>query len=211
MEEFRRNLPVLKVRCQLFRNQGDLHFVEVGERYGFRAERPHGGMVVGDLDNDGDGDVVINNADGQPEIYRNDGTAPRIAVRLRGRAPNTSGVGAKVKLIGQKTQEQEVIAGGHYGSGNDYTLVFAAREDWSPYKAQVTWRDGRVTEVAGVQANRLYVITETNTVAAPRPVINKPNPLFEEASAQLNHTNQENVFNDFEAQPLLPNRMSRDR
>jgi hypothetical protein len=209
MEEFRRNLPVLNVRCQLFRNRGDLRFEEVGERYGFRAERPHGGMVVCDLDNDGDVDVVINNANGQPEIYRNDGTAPRIAVRLRGRAPNTAGVGAKVKLIGRKTQEQEMIAGGRYGSGSDYTLVFAARADWSPYKLQVIWRDGRMSEVPDVQANRLYVITQTNTVDAPAMVVNKPNPLFEDTSSVLNHTHQENVFNDFEAQPLLPNRMSR--
>jgi enediyne biosynthesis protein E4 len=209
MEEFRRNLPVLKMRCQLFHNEGNLRFEEVGERYGFQLERPHGGMVVCDLDNDGDLDVVINNADGQPEIYRNDGTAPRIAVRLRGRAPNSSGIGAKVKLIGKKTQQQEVISGGRYGSGNDYTLAFAARQDWSPYKLQVTWRDGRVTEVAGVEANKLYVIAETNSFVVPPNIKNQPSPLFEDVSARLSHTNYENVFNDFEAQPLLPNRMSR--
>ncbi|HEX5220096.1 MAG TPA: FG-GAP-like repeat-containing protein [Verrucomicrobiae bacterium] len=209
MENFRRNLPVLKVRCQLFRNQGDLRFEEVSERYGFHAERPHGGMIVTDLDNDGDLDVVINNADGMPELYRNDGTAPRIAVRLRGRSPNTSGIGAKVKLIGQKTQEQEVISGGRYASGGDYTLAFAARPDWSPYKLQVTWREGRVTEVPDVQANQFYVITEMNTISATPRVVNKPNPLFEDVSTLLNHTNQENAFNDFEAQPLLPNRLSR--
>ncbi|HEX5220589.1 MAG TPA: VCBS repeat-containing protein, partial [Verrucomicrobiae bacterium] len=209
MEEFRRNLPVLKVRCQLFRNRGDLRFEEVGERYGFRAERPHGGMILSDLDNDGDQDVVINNTDGAPELYRNDGTAPRIAVRLQGRSPNTSGIGAKVKLIGHKNQEQEVISGGRYASGGDYTLAFAARADWSPYKLQVTWRDGRVTEVPEVQANRLYIITQTNTVSATPRVVNKPNPLFEDVSTLLNHTNQENAFNDFEAQPLLPNRLSR--
>ena len=209
MEEFRRNLPVLKVRCQLFRNKGDLKFEEVGERYGFREERPHGGMVVCDLDNDGDADVVINNADGAPEIYRNDCSAPRIAVKLNGRTPNTSGVGAKVKLIGKKTQEQEVIAGGRYGSGNDTTLAFAARADWSPYKLQVTWRNGRVTEVQGVKANQLYEITETNTQPAIIPEIPATPPLFEDASSSLNHTNHENVFNDFEAQAMLPNRMSR--
>ena len=208
MEEFRRNLPILNARCQLFRNKGDLRFEEVGERYGFHAERPHGGMVVCDLDNDGDVDVVINNADGQPEIYRNDGTAPRIAVKLHGRAPNTSGVGAKVKLIGKKTQEQEIISGGRYGSGNDYTVVFAARADWSPYKLQVTWRDGRVTEFPGAQPNQMYVITETNTVSATPRVVSKLEPLFEDVSGMLNHTNYENEFNDFEAQPLLPNRMS---
>ncbi len=209
MEEYRRNMPILKARCQLFRNLGNLKFEEVGEKFGFHAERPHGGMVVCDLDNDGDLDVVINNADGPPEIYRNDCAAPRVAVKLKGRAPNTFGVGAKVKLIGKKTQAQEMIAGGRYASGCDYELVFAARQDWAPYKLQVTWRDGRVTEVDNVEANQLYVIAETNTVAAPPKIISKPNPLFEDVSASLNHTNRENWFNDFEAQPLLPNRLSR--
>src|SRR5580765_5960399 len=192
MEEFRQTLPVQNARCHLFRNLGDLKFEEVGERYGFHAERPHGGMVVCDLDNDGDLDVVINNADGQPEIYRNDCAAPRIAVKLHGRPPNTQGVGARVKLIGKdKTQEQEMIAGGRYASGCDYRLMFGARADWAPYRLQVTWRDGRVSEVSGVQANRLYVISETNTMAAPARVKAKPEPLFEDVSALLKHSHQE--------------------
>ena len=209
MEKHRSKLPVLNARCQLFRNLGDTRFEEVGELYGIRAERPHGGMVLCDFDNDGDQDIAINNADGTPEIYRNDNSAPRIAVKLRGRAPNTDGVGAKVKLIGKKRQEQEVIAGGRYGSGGDFTLVFSARADWSPYKLQVTWRDGRVTELAGVEANKLYVISETNSVSVPKKMKNLIAPLFEDVSARLNHTNYENVFNDFEVQPLLPNRISR--
>ena len=102
-----------------------------------------------------------------------------------------------------------MIGGGRYGSGCDYTLSFAARADWSPYQLQVTWRDGRVTEISDVQANRLYVIAETNTVAAKIPVAAKIEPLFEDASGFLNHTNYENPFDDFAAQPLLPNRMSR--
>ncbi len=209
MEDYRRTMPILNVRCQLFRNLGDLKFEEVGDRYGFHAERPHGGMVLCDLDNDGDLDVVINNPNGEPEIYRNDCTAPRIAVRLKGRAPNTCAIGAKVKLIGKKTQEQEMISGGRYASGCDYELAFAARPDWAPYKLQVTWRDGRMTELPGVEANNLYVITETNTIAAPPKIVSQIEPLFEDVSAMLNHTNHENSFNDFEAQPLLPNRLSR--
>ena len=102
-----------------------------------------------------------------------------------------------------------MIGGGRYGSGCDYTLSFAARADWSPYQLQVTWRDGRVTEISGVQANRLYVVSETNTVAAKISVAAKIEPLFEDASGFLNHTNYENPFDDFAAQPLLPNRMSR--
>ena len=209
MRAYRSQLPPLNERCQLFHNRGDLHFEEVGERYGFQSKRAHGGMVVCDLDNDGDLDVVINNADGQPELYRNDCAAPRIAVRLRGLAPNTSGIGAKVKLVGKKTQTQEVIGGGRYASGGDYALTFAARPDWAPYTLEVAWRNGRITTVPEAQANRLYVITETNTEAPPLPPAPQPDPLFEDVSATLNHTNYENPFADFETQPLLPNRLSR--
>jgi len=74
----------VRARCQLFHNNGDLRFEEVGERFGFHAERTArgGGMVVCDLDNDGDLDVS-SQPDGQPEIYRNDCAAARIAVRLQ--------------------------------------------------------------------------------------------------------------------------------
>ncbi len=209
MKAFRSKLPELKNRCQLFHNQGNLHFEEVGDRYGFHTESAHGGMTVCDLDNDGDLDVVINVADGQPEIYRNDCAAPRIAVKLHGRAPNTSGIGAKVQLVGKKTQTQEMIAGGRYASGGDYKLTFAARADWAPYNLRVTWRNGRVSDVPDIQPNRLYVITETNTAAPPPPVVPKVDPLFEDVSAMLNYTNYENQFDDFAAQPLLPDRMSR--
>ena len=209
MEKYRSKLSVLNARCQLFLNKGGLRFEEVGERYGIQAERPHGGMILCDLDNDGDLDLVINNADGAPEIYRNENTAPRIAVKLRGAGGNAFGVGAKVRLIGKKTQEQEVIAGGRYGSGGDFTLVFAARADWAPYKLQVTWRTGRMTEVEGVKANQIYEISEADSVEAKVKVKQKMETLFEDVSAELSYTNYENVFNDFEAQPLLPNRMSR--
>ncbi len=209
LQQFRSQLPKLNERCQLFRNLGNLRFREVGEQYGFHVESTHGGMALADLDNDGDLDIVINVADGAPEIYRNDCAAPRIAVRLRGRAPNTSAIGAKVKLIGRKTQEQEVIGGGHYAAGNDYTLSFAARADWAPYTLQIDWRDGQRTELANVQANQLYVITETNTAPAPALVKPRWDPLFEDASAVLNYTNHESSADDFEAQPLLPKRLSR--
>ena len=210
-DEFRRKLPVLKLRQLLFRNRGGLRFEEIGERCGFRREEAHGGMVVCDLDNDGDPDVVVNNAGASPDIYRNDCAAPRVAVQLRGRLPNTAGVGAKVKLISRgqgQTQEQEVIAGGRYGSGGDYQLTFAAPLGWGPFDLRVIWRNGRMTELPGAQPNQLYVITEMNTVPAPVPVVAKVDPLFEDASVALNHTNRQEQFDDFQIQPLLPKRLS---
>ena len=48
----------------------------------------------------GDLDLVVNNLNAVCGVYRNDGAAPRVAVRLKGRSPNTEGIGAKVALLG---------------------------------------------------------------------------------------------------------------
>jgi enediyne biosynthesis protein E4 len=76
----------------------------------------------------GDLDVVVNNLNGAAGIYRNESNAPRVAVRLKGRAPNTRGIGARIWLYGGAVpmQSQEMICGGRYLSSDDPMRVFAA-------------------------------------------------------------------------------------
>src|SRR5690606_1349834 len=105
--------PRLNTPNVAFHNQRDLTFQEVGARWGFNSTEVSNGMSMGDLDNDGDLDIVINCFNAPPLVYRNDASAPRLAVRLKGKAPNTQGIGARIKVTGGPApQTQEMISGG---------------------------------------------------------------------------------------------------
>jgi hypothetical protein len=99
-----------------FRNLGNRKFEDAGPAWGFEQPALHNGIALADLDNDGGLDVVINNLGCVASVYHNHGSAPRVAVRLKGLPPNTQGIGAKIKLLGGAVpmQSQEVACGGLY-------------------------------------------------------------------------------------------------
>jgi len=123
----RKMFPRLDTPNLAFRNRGDLTFEDVSAAWGFHDRGVSQGMALADLDNDGDLDVIVNNLNGPAALYRNESTAPRIAVRLKGAPPNTRGIGAKITVLGGPVpQSQEMICGGRYLSSDDPMRVFAA-------------------------------------------------------------------------------------
>src|SRR4029077_4818937 len=137
--------PPLKLPNVAFRNRGDLTFEDVSKTWRFDiGDDISQGMALADLDGDGDLDVVINRMDQPAAVLRNDATAPRIAVRLRGNPPNTAGIGSKVRVLGGPVplQEREMLAGGLYLSSSDASLTFATGTV-AHVRIEVQWRDGK--------------------------------------------------------------------
>ncbi len=201
--------PTLETRNMIFHNQGDLTFKETGEAWGMEVEAVSGGMALADFDNDGDLDVVVNNTGAEPEIYRNDSIAPRVAVALRGAAGNTRGIGSRVRLSSASgaPQEREMVAGGSYTAGGEALRVFAVADE-GPHLLEVVWPDGTVSQVGEVKPNHLYTINQASASAAGAGTKSLLEPLFADVSERLNHRHTESPFDDFKAQSLLPNRLS---
>jgi enediyne biosynthesis protein E4 len=209
--------PPLDLPNVAFRNRGgggDLTFEDASRAWRFDLGPDIStGMALADLDDDGDLDVVINRLDKPAAVLRNDAIAPRIAVRLRGAAPNTGGIGSRIHVLGGAVPDQgrEVIAGGLYLSDSDGLLTFATGKADS-VTIDVDWRDGRRTVITAARPNRLYEIDENLASRSPSPEGRGGQgvrTLFDDVSDQLGgHRHVEAYFDDYARQLLLPNAFS---
>ena len=215
--------PPLKLPNVAFRNRGDLTFEDVSKNWRFDlGDDISHGMALADLDGDGDLDVVINRLDQPAAVLRNDATAGRVTVRLRGAAPNTAGIGSRVTVtdVGAQhaaplpgralpIQEREIIAGGSYLSSSDAQVTFATGAA-AHVRIEVDWRDGSQSVIDSAVPNREYEIQEGRTAhGARRTAHTVAHALFEDISSQLGgHQHVEPYFDDYQRQLLLPNAFS---
>ncbi|MBL9175085.1 MAG: VCBS repeat-containing protein [Verrucomicrobiales bacterium] len=190
-------------------------FRDVAAEWGFATPGISQGSALADLDNDGDLDVVMNNLLDAPGLYRNDGAAPRVAIRLIGSGGNTRGIGARILVRPQDTpgdgapQQREMIAGGRYLSGDEAIRSIgtgSARE----VSVEVRWPSGRRSVLESVPANSVVEIPERGSPVkppTPEPAAT-PGFTFEDVSDRLKHRHADEVADDFARQPLLPNKLS---
>ena len=204
--------PRLDAHSVAFHNDRDLTFTDASSAWGFGKDAAISqGIALADLDGDGDLDVIVTRLDGTPVVYRSESAAPRVGVRLRGIAPNTQGVGARITVRGASVpvQSREMTAGGYYLSGSDAQLAFATGKD-SVVSIEVRWRSGRTFTIQSARPGRLYEIDETASTQSTRVAADSlANALFADATPLLGgQTHVDSAFDDFRRQPLLPSRLS---
>jgi hypothetical protein len=152
-------------RKLLYHNRGDGTFDEAGPRYGtvFSDERVSRGLAIGDIDNDGGIDVVLNDLDGAPQLLRNE-LAPRgnwLLVKLKGAAPNTDAIGAVITVTTGTVRQRAVVQSGtSYISQNDMRQHFGLGGAATVDTIEVRWPDGTTTKQERVQANRVVTIAK---------------------------------------------------
>jgi hypothetical protein len=152
-------------RKLLYHNRGDGTFDEVAAQFGpvLTEERVSRGLAVGDLDNDGRLDVVINDLDGAPQILHNElpDRGNWLLVKLAGSPPNTDAIGAVVTAkTGTVTQMRLVQSGTSYISQNDMRLHFGLGTAAQVDSLDVRWPDGKISKTENVKANQIVKIQQ---------------------------------------------------
>ena len=167
----RRGDPLpLKMPDQIYRNRGDGRFEDVSRQAGsyFAATGVGRGAAFGDIDSDGDTDIVIGEAAARPRLLLNNvGNRNHwVGLRLVGRAGPANGVrdmlGARVTVISADGRHiyRRARADGSYASANDPRVVVGLDASREPPRVRVTWPSGRIEEWTGVAVDRYTTLQE---------------------------------------------------
>ncbi len=148
----------------LLLRRGDDGFVDVSEQAGpiFQNAWAGRGSAVGDLDNDGDLDLVVSNVDGEAYLARNLSSANWLGVRLRGCQSNRDGIGAQIEVAGPEAQVQrrQVTTAGSYLSSRDPRVFIGLGAVSEVDEVTVTWPGGALTTRGRTEANQVVDISE---------------------------------------------------
>ena len=204
-------IPSVKIPNYAFHNNQDLTFTNLSELWGLDTPSFSNGAAYGDLDNDGDIDLVVNNVNMPPFIYRNGARSKAgsnfLTLNLKGAGKNPYAVGAEVTLYsGGNTNYQELIPERGFQSSVDTRLHFGLGSSQNIDSLAVNWPDGKYSVIKNITANQLLTIDQKD---APKNSLNilkvVQTTVFQKMDevSGLDLTHKENDFVDFDRDKLL--------
>jgi hypothetical protein len=205
--------PTMKEVNLAFRNKGNLQFEQTAKSWGLAHEGMSYAAAYGDLDGDGDLDLVVTNIDEPTSIYRNLGhEGHRVLVRLVGAGSNRDGLGATIEIesqAGKQIRQANPMTG--FLSCNDSAVHFGLGQADNIDTLRVRWPSGAVQTFNDLAPDHRYTITEPSggqTPGSTKPSETKT--LFTEVSQSIGlaFEHSEKPYDDYARQPLLPGKLS---
>ena len=209
-------IPINPVPNYAYRNQGELLFENKAKEWGLGNPGHSNGSAYGDLDNDGDLDLVVSNVNARANIYINQTESvfpDNQYLKVKLKAEKGSAIGAKVYLsYGSNNIYQELVPSRGFQSTVDDRLNFGVGNTKSIDEVKVVWPSGKVSAIKDVSSGQQIMISEADAVipAAKTEVVSEEqNQVFLQVKIEVEGLkHEENYFLDYNRDRLLYHRRS---
>ena len=195
----------------IYKNKNGYEFENVTKKWGFDMPSFSHGLSYADLDNDGDLDIVSNNMETEASIYKNNTNGNYLKVELEGSPKNTFGYGTKVIIYhNNKIQIEENTVTRGYFSSKEPKLFFGLGKEKTIDSMRVIWPDNKTLTYNDIDVNKTIRVKYSK--ASDLYVNNKTSKtvLINENAKDIgiDYIHNENEFDDFAEEVLLPNKIS---
>jgi hypothetical protein len=208
-------MPKQALINKAYRNEGNLKFSDHGKAWGFTQPSFSNGAAYGDLDNDGDLDMVINNENSKAFIYKNNSREINknnyIGFSLKGKDKNTFAIGSQIKIfIGNQILSREVQPTRGFQSSVDYKVIFGLGKEAKIDSFQIIWPDRTYSVEKNPIINKVHQIKEpTNDHIIPDAQKEKVTPILNIVKSNFEkHTDDDLV--DFYNERNIPRILSKE-
>lgn len=214
VNEIINKMPSHPIPNKAFRNAGNLHFTDSATQWGLGQPSFSNGAAYGDLDNDGDLDLVVNNVNQPSFVYRNfsqERNHPNfISIQLTGTANNRFAIGSSIRIYsGTDIISREIIPTRGFQSSVDYKAVIGLGNK-SIDSMLIIWPDRRYRRIIQPAVNKLYQFKEDSSdLPLPMPDGKTTRPLLHQWPTQFDK-HEEDDFQDYNMERNIPMLLSRE-
>ncbi|WP_420838784.1 VCBS repeat-containing protein [Aestuariivivens sediminis] len=209
-------MPIKPQPNYAFKNKGNLTFNNVNSSWGFDIPSMSNGAAYGDLDNDGDLDLIVNNVNMKAFVYRNNSELKTdnhyIKLKFDGEKPNNFAVGSKVKLyFGDHQILQELQPTRGFQSSMDYIMTIGMGEIQIIDSLRVIWPNDKTQLLKNVKANQFLTLhqADAKTIYKPSSTLN-PKTFLSELPNTTFLSHEENTYSDFDYEGLISKMLSQE-
>ncbi len=208
-----KDAPSQPIANYVYKNKGNLQFEKVTEAWGFDTPSFSNGMAYGDLDNDGDLDVITNNIDAEAFVYENKATGNFLKINVIGPDKNKFGIGAKAVIHhngNMQVVENTVTRG--FLSSVEHGMFFGLGKDIEVQKVEVIWPNGTSNVYENIGANTTITANYADAETTVKEKENKALLLTELDPKDLgiDFVHAENDFDEYTEEILLPHNVSQN-
>nr|WP_299387349.1 VCBS repeat-containing protein [Allomuricauda sp.] len=209
-------MPIKPQPNYAYKNNGDITFKNANKEWGFDMPTRSNGAAYGDLDNDGDLDMVINNVNTEAFIYRNNAQSQLdnnfIQLDFKGPEKNKFGIGTLVKFyFDGNIVNQELIPSRGFQSSMDYGMTLGLGKTQKLDSIRIIWPDDQTQVLQDVAANQKLTLDHKESSGVYTiPKSQGASPIINELPSNALVAHQEDHYNDFDYEGLIYSKLSQE-